>query len=146
MSRAYVITGSREHDHRLMDLVCYTLALAEPDFLILGDCPTGVDSFALAWAAINHVKFKRHYADWRGPLGKKAGPARNAAMVAHGVLLGAETIAFPRGGPGTLDCMRKARRAGLPLHIIRSADDAERRWAPSTSSPPQSAPAGAARP
>ncbi len=145
MSRVFVVTGSREHDYRLMDLVNFTLALAEPDFLILGDNPRGADCFALAWASINHVKYKRHHADW-DMLRKKAGPARNGHMIAHGVALGAEVIAFPRGGPGTLDCMKKARAARLTLHVIRSAADAERRWAPGSASPAQSGPAGAERP
>lgn len=134
MSRVFVVTGSRENGHLLMDLVCYTLSLAEPDFLILGDCPTGVDAFALAWACCNDVKRKRHIADWRG-LRKKAGPVRNGEMVAHGVLLGAEVIAFPRGGPGTADCMKQARAAGLPVHVIRWAADAERLWAPASVPP-----------
>jgi hypothetical protein len=146
VSRVFVVTGSRESAYSLCELVGFTLYLAKPEFLILGDCPTGVDAYAKAWAILAGVRYERHIADWRGPLRKKAGPARNGKMVARGVLLEAEVIAFPRRGPGTRDCMKQASAAGLTVHVIRSADDAERLWAPATGSQRQSGPAGAGRP
>lgn len=110
---AYLVTGSRKHTMGLMEAVNFALNEAQPTFLILGDCPTGADAFALAWAVINDVPYKRHIANWR-ELGKRAGPARNAQMVKMAERYQARVLAFPRGrAAGTGDCVRRARNAGL---------------------------------
>lgn len=53
-----------------------------------------------------------HPAEWE-KYGRKAGPIRNQLMVD----LGADVcLAFPLGrSPGTRDCMRRARAAGIPV-------------------------------
>ena len=110
---AYLVTGSRKHTLGLMNAVNAALTRAQPTFLILGDCPTGADAYAEAWAKANDVAFYQHIAKWR-ELGKRAGPARNSQMVKMAERYQARVLAFPRGrAAGTSDCVRKARDAGL---------------------------------
>ena len=70
----------------------------------------GADALAREWAIARgkpHMSFK---ADWsRGP---RAGPERNARMLAEG--RPDLVIAFP-GGRGTADMIVRARKAGLPV-------------------------------
>lgn len=84
--------------------------------IVHGDCPTGADHFADKWAE-DHIipeggAIERHPANWpryrRG-----AGPKRNQHMVDLGANV---CLAFPMpGGRGTQDCMRRARKAGIPV-------------------------------
>jgi hypothetical protein len=70
---------------------------------------TGADALARAWAAERGVRCVTVPADWT--LGRRAGPLRNATMVAmrpDGV------VAFP-GGRGTADCCAQARAAGIKV-------------------------------
>lgn len=113
-----LVTGSRSEPDGLCRAVWVALDAAEPDFLILGDCPTGVDKFARMWAEDRSMRFKVHHADWLKH-GKRAGPVRNSAMVAHGVEADARVLAFPRGpSPGTYDCIRKATALGLQVTLF----------------------------
>lgn len=52
-------------------------------------------------------------AEWRR-LGRRAGPARNQAMVDSG---GDVLVAFP-GGRGTADMVRRAEEAGIPVYRV----------------------------
>jgi len=67
----------------------------------------GADTLAGEWADARGVKRTTIAADWT--LGPKAGPLRNAAMVA---LKPDGLIALP-GGRGTADMVRQAHRAGV---------------------------------
>jgi hypothetical protein len=88
--------------------------------LVHGDCPVGdggVDGIAKRYVNGRYgymVTAEAHPADFSGR-GPKAGPERNARMVA----VGANTcLAFP--GPnssGTWDCIRKAADAGIHVDI-----------------------------
>ena len=96
-------------------------ALAGADLLIVGDCPTGVDRYALGVAQTEGINYERHEADW-DRWGRSAGPRRNRDMVYRAVDLLArghhvECAAFP--GPkstGTRDCMTQATGEGIPVH------------------------------
>jgi hypothetical protein len=60
-----------------------------------------------------------HRAKW-DELGKKAGPIRNQEMVDAGADL---CLAFWDGNSsGTLDCIKKAVKAGIPVRIVPAAD------------------------
>jgi hypothetical protein len=119
-----MVTGTRDGEAVSTDWVIDCLEAVDPDFVILGDCPTGVDAKALYWCktSLRPEQYKVHRADWdaarRAGNVRAAGPIRNAAMVAHAVELGALVLAFPRGGPGTADCMRQARAAGLVVEVL----------------------------
>ncbi len=112
--RPCMVTGSRNTCRALRRQVFEALDLEDPDFLIVGCCPTGADKYARMWARQNGVLFRKHRADWRA-FGLSAGPLRNTRMVDHAVEIGARVCAFPRGGRGTADCMRKAYAARLTV-------------------------------
>ena len=117
--RRVLVTGSREWaDH---DSVTWALdaelRMHGAMTVVHGDCPTGADAIAAAWAREagsrgSRVTAEPHPADW-GRHGKAAGPIRNQQMVD----LGADVcLAFPLGrSPGTRHCMRAAKKAGIPV-------------------------------
>jgi hypothetical protein len=76
----------------------------------------GADAIARDWAR-THPEIERFAckADW-GKHGNAAGPIRNTRMLEwHPDLV----VAFPTGGPGTADMMRKARAAGVTVIEIK---------------------------
>lgn len=82
------------------------------DAIIQGDCPTGADRLARRWAIANNHHLETFPADWRAH-GKAAGPIRNQQMIDEG--RPTMVFAFP-GGRGTADMIRRAERAGIPVH------------------------------
>lgn len=86
--------------------------------VVHGDCPTGADAIAQDWCDFYDNPVERHPADWKH--GKAAGPRRNGEMVD----LGADIcLAFPLpDSRGTVDCMRKANEAGIPIIIFNPED------------------------
>jgi hypothetical protein len=121
-----LITGSREWPDPQIVLKALAPYMGQQAtdtgvVVVTGACPTGADAMALMWAQSwarqgVRVEVEQHPADWS--LGKKAGPLRNQAMVD----LGADVcIAFPMPrSRGTLDCVRRAEKAGIPVHWISS--------------------------
>jgi hypothetical protein len=83
-----------------------------PIKIIHGDCPTGADKVADAWAKRNMMIVKKFKADW-DRYGKSAGPRRNQEMVDFGPNF---AIAFP-GGAGTKDCVSRCEAANIPVFI-----------------------------
>lgn len=79
-----------------------------PVRLIHGDCPTGADRVAKAWAEKNMMPQKPFPADW-DRYGKAAGPRRNQEMADYHPDI---CIAFP-GGAGTKDAVRRCTEAGI---------------------------------
>jgi hypothetical protein len=76
-----------------------------------GGASRGVDALADSWCLRNGVAVERHLADWSGE-GKRAGPMRNAAMVATGPDV---CLAFIRyGSLGARNCAELAERSGVP--------------------------------
>ncbi len=112
MRRALLVTGSRSLED--WGLVKAELEAERPNIVIVGDCPTGVDAFTRVWCICQSVTCRVYKADWRKH-GRAAGPLRNSEMVRRAVELGATVLAFPRGGPGTRDCIFQAKRAGLSV-------------------------------
>jgi hypothetical protein len=85
--------------------------------IVHGACPTGVDGVFDEAARLSGLATEPHPADWDRH-GRAAGPIRNGEMVA----LGAEfVLAVHRDlwrSKGTLDCVRQALAAGLPVWHI----------------------------
>lgn len=79
----------------------------------------GADWQAHRWAEPTGVPTDPYPADW-GRLGRAAGPLRNQRMV--DVLTDARhrlVVAFPVGSSaGTMDCCRRASRAGIPVRVF----------------------------
>lgn len=86
----------------------------EDIIIVHGDCPTGADAQAQAFAEANGIKTERHPADWKA-YGRAAGPYRNQKMVD----LGADIVlAFKNpGSKGTQDCIDRAKKAGLNVKV-----------------------------
>lgn len=82
--------------------------------VVEGKCPKGgVDEFARDWAkAQPFADPETHPARWNR-YGKAAGPLRNTKMVNLGANI---CLGFPGlGSTGTIDCMDKARAAGIQV-------------------------------
>lgn len=92
---------------------CYPKPLAD------GSRPLrSADWLAELWARGFGIPTEENEADWN-KFGNRAGPIRNSAMVAKGAEL---CVAFWDGkSSGTLDCLTKAVRAGIPVRIVAKA-------------------------
>lgn len=120
-----IVTGSRSYDRA--DLIEQRLdALGPgPHTIVHGACPTGADAIADKLARERGWPVETYEADWR-KLGRSAGPIRNARMVADGADL---VIAFPSQtgkSNGTRNCIRIARRAGIPVADVDAREFAAR--------------------
>lgn len=111
---AVLVTGDRHLESRT--LIWREIENMSPTCILVGCCPTGVDRAAREWAAEFGVPCRVHQANWL-KRGRMAGPERNQRMVDHGKELGANVLAFPRGGPGTANCIRLAKKAGLHVRM-----------------------------
>jgi hypothetical protein len=111
-----LVTGSRAWENEgLVHLALGQLAFAGSHansevVIVHGDCPTGADAMAKAWAIQNNITQEAHPANW-AKYGRSAGPIRNKKMVK----LGADVcVAFPLGqSRGTRHCMAKALEANI---------------------------------
>jgi hypothetical protein len=137
-----LVTGSRDWDDDSAVLSALDEAAdfgRKPTVVVHGACPTGADRLASEWVEAQYnqpfepdVHEERHPADWSQ--GRKAGPERNAAMVALGADL---CLAFigdcssprctkPGRHPshGASGCADLAERAGIPTRRIYPKDQA----------------------
>lgn len=113
-----LITGSRHWSDDCSIYEALRKVLREsglpPEEIVLvhGACPTGADF--LGWRAAKRLgmQIEPHPADWNRH-GRAAGPLRNSEMVDLGAAI---CLGFPEpDSRGTLDCMRKARNAGIKV-------------------------------
>lgn len=112
-----IVTGGRDYtDWRAVNRVLDTL---NPDRVIVGDCPTGVDKYVLQWVRKGKVDYMVYRAKW-GRHGRAAGPIRNHKMVDDNAIITDLVIAFP-GGNGTEDCKCYARNKGLIVLEVYNA-------------------------
>ncbi len=116
-----IVTGGRDYDLTDADNVWLCRMWERFGFRILlhGDCPTGVDRQAAAWARSLGLCDAACPAQWdawrRRGNAAKAGPDRNYRMAlacAHPVI--AVCLAFP-GGRGTADMTRQAKLHGIDV-------------------------------
>lgn len=125
--RRVIVTGSRFWS----DTKTLYGALTEEwkehgDFILIhGNCPTGADRLANEWAMWSvmspnfNIHIEKFSADWSQ--GKKAGPVRNQKMVDTGADI---CLAFPTDSSrGTLDCIRCARVANIPVRVFHENPD-----------------------
>jgi hypothetical protein len=124
MTRRVLVTGSRDWSDRRV--VAEALLAARDALELTGDgrmllvhgAAPGADLIAAELATAWGWDVEAHPALWL-LLGKAAGPIRNSEMVA----LGADVcLAFPLPhSRGTLDCMRRAEEAGIPVWEFKMA-------------------------
>jgi hypothetical protein len=83
----------------------------EPVTLVHGAAP-GADTIAAMLAEQHGWQVETFPAEW-DRYGRRAGPVRNQLMVDHGADV---CLVFPMpDSRGTWDCVRRARKAGIPL-------------------------------
>jgi predicted Rossmann-fold nucleotide-binding protein len=107
-----LVCGGR--DYRNVSAVINALAALHakrPITALIEGGAKGADQIARAWAEQCGWPVLTFKADWQRH-GKRAGPLRNARMIAEGRPDG--VIAFP-GGRGTADMVSQARAAGLTV-------------------------------
>lgn len=125
MGKRILITGSRHWNDEptikraLMDAIWDLGTLPVNITVVHGACHLGgADTIAAEIAEGFGMKVEAHPAE-RGPRGEVLGPKRNAHMVSLGADL---CLAFPDAkSRGTIDCMRKAANAGIPVRNYGTA-------------------------
>ena len=75
----------------------------------------GADTIAIEWALLNGAAFKVYEAEW-DKYGLRAGPVRNQAMLQENKI---DLVLAARGGAGTADMVRRAKKAGIEVKIIK---------------------------
>ncbi len=107
-----LVCGGREYqDFGRVERFMENLLAEHLSLMVITGCAPGADDYARRWARHRQgVSCQDFPADWsRGP---KAGPERNARMLAEGKP--DLVVAFP-GGRGTADMVRRARKAGVEV-------------------------------
>lgn len=111
-----LVCGGRDYVNR--ERVFYALDSYHrrrgPIGVVIHGAARGADTLAGEWAWQAGVSIDQYPADWQAH-GKRAGPLRNARMLASGKP--DVVIAFP-GGAGTADMVRRATAAGIPTHVL----------------------------
>ena len=85
--------------------------LPPKDTVIISGAAGGVDTSAIDWAVVNWVEWEEYPANWEKD-GKAAGPIRNQQMLDEGK---PDKVLAIRGGKGTADMVRRAKKAGIPV-------------------------------
>lgn len=117
-----LITGDRHWDaiDVAETVINRLLARYGPNLTIVHGAATGVDSAFEEAAELLGVDTEPHPADWGK--GKSAGPIRNSEMVKTGADLCIAVHRYLANSRGTLDCVRKALAAGIPVWLIDSEE------------------------
>ena len=124
-----LVTGTRDNNYFEPVSVYQALSDSKPDLIVHGDCPTGIDALAKAYADGYNIAQIPMPARW-DELGKRAGPDRNYDMcklISHLMVYGhtAVCLAFPKGTnySGTRNCMSSAEK--WQIEVINCGDEDE---------------------
>lgn len=111
-----LVCGGRDYvDARIVYDVLDDMCKWKPVSVIIHGAASGADTLAKKWAkkkGIQDEPYPVTRADWVAK-GHAAGPIRNQQMLDKGKP--DIVLAFP-GGRGTLDMIRRAKKAGLPVY------------------------------
>lgn len=117
------IVGSRRraiaNDFVLL-LAAFDRVYRPVDWIVSGGCYKGADEFAERIAESRGIPMVVYPADWNGPLGKRAGFARNTTIAQQADVLLA-LVAPDRTG-GTEDTVRKALSFGKRVWLVEGPD------------------------
>lgn len=118
-----LVCGGRDYDDidHIWNMLYELEALYGTFDVVIHGCATGTDSQAMLWAQCSGRKHAQFQADWNKH-GRAAGPIRNQRMIDEGKP--DQVIAFP-GGRGTADMIRRARKAEIPVAIVRPRSEVE---------------------
>ena len=81
---------------------------------LIHGCAPGADRLGARWAASHGIPQDRYPAAWHR-LGPRAGPARNARMLAEGK---PDLVVAFKGGSGTANMVKQARDAGVLVREV----------------------------
>lgn len=108
-----IIAGGRERHVSPKEIDAALSSLKWTVTTLVCGMARGVDACALAWANERRIPVDRFYPPWGD--GRRAGPMRNEQMAQNADAL----LAFPGSGTGTQDMIKRARRRGLRVEVIR---------------------------
>lgn len=121
--RRIAITGSRTWQDIVTLHTILDAWLKDGGELHVGDCPTGADRLAKAWAeSRTDIKFVPYEADWEqhGNYGKNnAGAVRNRKMLDESQPMILIAFRWPGKSSGTEGCMKEAKARDIPILLIR---------------------------
>lgn len=108
-----IVAGGRDFTDYLLLSTMMKKYHGDERILIVSGGARGADRLAERYATENGLDVKVFLADWN--VGKRAGPERNARMVAFAD----EAVVFWDGkSPGTADTVRKMRDAGKIVRVV----------------------------
>lgn len=111
-----LVCGGRDYDdHQAVKRALDTLHKVYQIALVITGCADGADRWVRNWVIGNEVDVHVFAAKWKAD-GKKAGPLRNARMLAG--IRPDIAVAFP-GGRGTADMSRRCLAAGVRVVAVR---------------------------
>ena len=117
MTKRLLVTGSR--NWTLSRPIREAIDKYTPGMIIQGGAE-GADQLAAEiaeWLGIPYATFDAHW----DKFGKRAGPIRNQAML--DIAEPTQVVAFVLPGSiGTLDMIRRAREAGIPVEVYNNED------------------------
>jgi hypothetical protein len=112
-----LVCGGRDFDDAgLMNSVLDRLRTEKLFTVLIHGNARGADRIADAWASVRSIP-REPYEVPQDEIGKKAGPLRNQRMLDEGNP--DLVVAFPGGG-GTKDMVRRAVKARVPIHEVKS--------------------------
>lgn len=112
MAKRILVCGGRDFEDR--ELLYNVLNQEGDDIVIISGMARGADTIGVDWAVLNNCEVDEYPADWRKH-GRKAGPIRNQQMLDEGK---PDLVIAFKGGNGTNDMVRRARKAGIPVKTI----------------------------
>jgi YspA, cpYpsA-related SLOG family len=92
-------------------------------FTVIHGKAKGADTIAKEWTLTKPYAEEEGYDAHWDLLGAQAGHERNARMIKAGKPV--KVLAFPLGGPGTRNCMKLARKAGIPVRQFKPQEETQ---------------------
>jgi ABC-type sugar transport system substrate-binding protein len=110
-----LVTGGRDYKNKdALSAALRSATFGQDDVTIVHGGARGADALAHQIGTEKGWRVVVSPADWDA-LGRSAGPMRNQQMIDAG----ADIVVAAPGGGGTADCVRRAKRAGIPVMEVR---------------------------
>lgn len=112
-----LVCGGRDYDNRERLFAELDRLHAQHKFsVVIHGAAPGADTLADEWAKARGIPPDPYPANW-DKYGNAAGGIRNSKMLR--LAKPEMVVAFPTGGPGTADMMRKAKAVGIIPRVFR---------------------------